>query len=285
MSQAQAGISVTCGSCGTRLRVRPEAEGKIGKCPKCGVRFQITLPKPPPPKPQPAAPQPQAQQQAVAPPPALAQPPTPALAPAPQFAEAAIPVAPPTPFEQPIAHRAQPAPAPTGGGLSASSLRASITDAISDDDWKRGMSPEVLLEIEAENARMARQGSISVAVLVFASIVAGAAVCFEVARYGGHEHWVIKRAVAAWLIGMMSAGAMLASSGRRGGALRFLAAITAAGAIVVGKLFTDVTAPYAPIEALFAVLAIAGSTFTFLLAEPSKSKPTAAEALATAPTT
>jgi hypothetical protein len=148
---------------------------------------------------------------------------------------------------------------------------------LSENDWKRGMSPEVLREVAAEEARLARQGSISVAVLVFASLVAGAAVCFHVSRYGGAEHWVVKRSVAAWLLGMMTAGAMLASSARRGGALRFLAAVTAAAAVVLGKLLASPAAAYVPIDVLFAVLAIAGSTFTFILAEPS-GKPAPPEA-------
>jgi hypothetical protein len=213
--------------------VRGEAEGKIGKCPKCGVRFQIALPQQGPR--QQAPPAAESAQKIEAPP---LQPPPQAP---PQRAPAAVtPPVVPTP-----------------------------TESLSDSDWQRGMSDEVLREIEADNARLARQGTISVGVLIFASLVAGAAICFQVSRYGGHEHWVIKRSVAAWLVGMMTAGAMLVSSAHRSGALRFLAAVTAAAAVIAGKLVAAPVISYQPIDALFVVLAIAGCAFTFILAEPS----------------
>ena len=210
---------VTCGSCGSRLRVRGNVAGRIGKCPRCGVRIQIALPAVAPPAVE--------TQQAV------------------ETIEAAL-------------------PEPTQAGPEA---------AASEEHWEQGMSPDVLREIELENARLARQGSMSIGVLAFASLVAGAAVCFHVARYGGAEHWLVKRSIAAWLVGMMSAGAMLVSAGRRGGALRFLSAVMAGGAVVLGKLFAAPGAAYLPVDALFIALAIAGSTFTFLLVEPSGAHP------------
>jgi hypothetical protein len=258
MSQGQPGMVVTCGSCGTRLRVREELAGKIGKCPKCHGRFQIAIPKPAAKKDAPAAP---------APPRApTAQTATPLpLHPARQD-EGSMETAPAAPIH-PVAHQPSTERFPA---MPREQERQAITESLTDNDWQRGMSPEILREIEAENARLAGQGSISIGVLVFASLVAGAAVCFQVARYGGAEHWVAKRSVAAWLVGMMTAGAMLVSSGHRAGAVRFLAAVIAAAAVIGGKLFAAPTGAYQPIDILLIVLAIAGSTFTFLLAEPSR---------------
>ncbi len=56
MSEAElapANAVVTCGSCGTRLRVRAEAEGRKGKCPRCGTILRIAMPPAPPVQPAP----------------------------------------------------------------------------------------------------------------------------------------------------------------------------------------------------------------------------------------
>ena len=39
---------VTCGSCGTKLRMRAPAQSSMGKCPKCGARLRIDPPAPAP---------------------------------------------------------------------------------------------------------------------------------------------------------------------------------------------------------------------------------------------
>ena len=87
-------IEVRCPSCGTLVRAPDDAEGKIGRCPKCHERFRIAAPahRPAPspaprydPAPQ-AIPQPEYRLPVQQPPPTQVYAPSPVYAPAPQAA-------------------------------------------------------------------------------------------------------------------------------------------------------------------------------------------------------
>jgi DNA-directed RNA polymerase subunit RPC12/RpoP len=230
MSEAKAGVVVTCGSCGSRLRLRGEAQGRTGKCPKCGVRVQFQLP----PDPTPAA--------------APVTAPTPSAETAPTTTQSVIEKT-PAPgtflFFPATAREPQVRTAPrTPAEIAAPAVPAATISATTS----------------------AHQPVAVIAIVAFAALVIGAAALFATRQFGGLEYFVVKRSAVAWMVGMLSAAALMRVSTERTSPLRLTAALTAAGAVLVASLFAW-PAPFGPIDLLQLALAIAGSGTSFILAE------------------
>ncbi len=114
---------------------------------------------------------------------------------------------------------------------------------------------------------------------MLAVAVIGAFAWYLVVRFGGERAWIVKRSIAAWVIGMASAGVM-AGAGRRGAAGRIASALAAIVAIALGQMLAVVLIELPPdaapapllarafdvVDPLFYALAVAGSTALFLLA-------------------
>ncbi len=270
-------VVFTCGSCGTRLKVRPSAEGRTAKCPRCAARLRIDIPTAA--APQQAAPVPVAEPaqtpkvevatgsgaatvappQAVAPtPPPVAEATAPPPAPEP-LAPPPSPIAPATVAAAPTVRRPQPTAHETSS--AATGIRA---------------GPTALVAIKSF-------------ILLAAVAVIGAFGWFAVVHYGGGKSWIVKQSVVAGVIGFLAASVVLAAGGR-GMMAKVASVIAALMAIVVGKALVvalidadpgavpahDVRAwigffashAFNVIDALFAAIAVTGAAIRFILARP-----------------
>ena len=282
-------VVFTCGSCGTKLKVRPSAEGRTAKCPKCGARLRIEIPTA-------AAPQ---QQQRHEPPVAVAA--TTEVSPKFDTATQApdVPVVPTTTIERTpethaVAASAATAPAsapvetiaPAPIAAAASPVPSATTAPESRADAAKAS------DAPAAAAGVARPSSliaIKSFILLAAVAVIGAFGWFAVVHYGGAKSWIVKQSVVAGIIGFLAASVVLAAGGR--GVMAKLASVVAALiAIVLGKAMVvalidadpgavpahDVWAwvsffaghAFNVIDMLFAAIAVTGAAIRFILARP-----------------
>ena len=287
-------VVFTCGSCGTRLKVRPSAEGRTAKCPRCAARLRIDIPTAA--APQQAAPVPVAEPAATpkvevatgsvaattAPPQVVApQPPPVAATTAPPQVVAPTPppvaeaTAPP-PAPEPLAPAPSPvAPAPAAAAPTVRRPQPTAHEASSAATGIRA-GPTALVAIKSF-------------ILLAAVAVIGAFGWFAVVHYGGGKSWIVKQSVVAGVIGFLAASVVLAAGGR-GMMAKVASVIAALMAIVVGKALVvalidadpgavpahDVRAwmsffashAFNVIDALFAAIAVTGAAIRFILARP-----------------
>ena len=108
--------------------------------------------------------------------------------------------------------------------------------------------------------------AIWIGLVTIAALFAGIAAGIAIVRFGGTGLWVVKRSAVAWMVGMLTAGAMILASGRRDASIRLLALTTAAASVVLARLFAG-PAALGPVDLLLVALAMGGSVCGFTLAE------------------
>jgi hypothetical protein len=291
-------VVFTCGSCGTKLKVRPSAEGRTAKCPKCGARLRIEIPTA-------AAPQQSTPVPVAAATDAPQPPPPPQLnadvafelpvAPAP----VAVPAPPPAPVPEnkpELTPQTAVAPSvatiPAASPVEAAAGAATIAEAPVSSrpaSESRVIAPEGSPGPVAGAARPTPLIAIKSFILLAAVAVIGAFGWFAVVHYGGAKSWIVKQSVVAGVIGFLAASVVLAAGGR--GVMAKLASVVAALiAIVLGKAMVvalidadpgavpahDVRAwvsffaghAFNVIDVLFAAIAVTGAAIRFILARP-----------------
>lgn len=269
-----AGVVVTCGACGSKLRVKAGADGRTGKCPKCGVRIQIQLPA------ESKSPAGASSAAMVEHAPAMAKrdvviEKTSAVAkadtrieflPAVEKREVAI-ERPPIVVQRPLAVEAamestrreetieQPPTPGTFLFFSANGKAAEVR-----------VAPKLSAKAQAANG-----AGLKIGLMALAAMLLGAAALVAIRKWGGMEYWVVKQSIVAWMAGMCSAVAIMSVSAERTSPVRLLAATFAVTSVIAAWLY-QWPAAFSPIDLLLMALAIAGSGTAFILAETAPAK-------------
>jgi DNA-directed RNA polymerase subunit RPC12/RpoP len=261
-------MTVTCGSCGSKLRTRVPDEPRMARCPKCSSRLRVEPPTTS-----------MSEADAAQAPPA----PTPAPALAPTPISAATTVEPATKVEDGVAP--SPAPKPPTEWISQSKTEWESEDA--PDDHERPAAADFAVASRMTTTPpppRPRENWLKSLILLAGGCVIAAFAWYVLVRFGGEQEWIVKRSAGAWLVGMTTASVMLSAGRFRAGA-KLVAAAGAILAIVLGQaLAIALTMPALPLNAaaciqllirsnhfgailpLAIALATAGSTARFIIA-------------------